>query len=181
MRLNTIDTAVASATIDKMSNRYWTLLVLAIIVIFTTACEAPSKVETETCNGQAIEGPWFRFLLPDGMTVDGVSNGQVKSSSVWLDSQVAGEPISFFLFSPRHGGKPYQIFLDSTDVRKLVEFDTENGETEMYIITYKDGTIGRFEGNAQRITGLRVGSSPLGQEELEKYNCFLSSIEQYAE
>lgn len=158
---------------------------LAMLALFIAACAGagPGVAETnsDNCNGQTIKGPWFQFLLPDGMTVEGAVNGEVKTSSVWLKAEVANAPIAFFLFSPLHGGKAYPIFQGSTNVHKLVQFDTENGETLKYIITYTDGTVGLFEGNSQKVTGLRVGDTPLGQAELANYSCFLDSIEQFAE
>ncbi|OED38847.1 hypothetical protein AB833_18090 [Chromatiales bacterium (ex Bugula neritina AB1)] len=164
-----------------MTSRFPTQLSLAVLTIFILACATTGKTETGPCTGQTIEGPWFRFLLPKGMTVDNLSNGRVTTPSVWLKTGEAGASTAFYLFSPRHGGKAYPIFLDANEVRKLVEFDTENGETVKYIITYENGTVGLYEGNSQRVTGLRVGDTPLGQAEHEKYNCFLNSIEQFSE
>jgi len=156
----------------------------ALVAALVAACAAAGNLDnlnTEECIGQTIEGPWFRFLLPDGMIVDNVENGRINESSVWIRSNLTAATNAFFLFAPRHGGIAYPIFLDADNVRKLVEFDTENGETLKYVITYEDGSIGLYEGDSQRITGLRVGDSPLGQQEFERYKCFLDSIEQYAE
>ena len=136
---------------------------LSVLAFLVSGCAFADKPDADECIGQIIEGPWFSFLLPEGMSVDTVVNGEITESSVWLKSQVKGSMNAFFLFAPRHGGKAYPIFLGASETRKLVEFDTENGETVKYIISYDDGSIGLYEGNSQRITGFRVGVIPLGQ------------------
>lgn len=162
-----------------MISRISTQACMAILLLSVATCASPVKTETRTCEGTIVEGPWYKFLLPQGMNVDGVKDGRVESSSVWLNAEINNTPISFFLFAPQHGGNPYPIYLDSLSVHKLVDFDTDNGKTMKYIVTYEDGSVGMFEGNAQKVTGMRVAGQPLGREQLNSYHCFLDSIEQF--
>jgi hypothetical protein len=159
-----------------MTSKIFGRFLCAAILLAASSAVAAAVV----CEGEVVEGPWYSFTLPDGMELASGATDKVESDSIWINSRSGGAKFSFFLFAPRHGGKPYQAYLGSEKVTNFIEFDTENGTQQMFSVSYSDGSTGLFEGNAQKITGLRVYDDPLNEENFKKFHCFIGSIEQYA-
>lgn len=153
------------------------LLTATLLHLCTSATAGTSPV----CAGTTVQGPWYSFVLPEGMRLNADADGAKIGDSIWVESGEGRDQIRFFLFAPRHGGTPYQSFVGSTQVTNLIHFQNENGVQQKYAVAYEDGSTGLFEGNSQRITGVRVYDKPLGAEGYKHFQCFIGSIENYAQ
>ena len=87
----------------------------------------------------------------------------------------------FFLFSPQHGGKPYAAYLGAEQVTRFVEVPYDSGIRQVFTVDYEDGSTGFFEGDSQRIYGLRVYEAPLDDVGHQQYDCFIRSVESFTD
>ena len=67
----------------------------------------------------------------------------------------------FFLDAPQHGGIPCRAGLGVKKITRFVEFPEECGVRQMFVVQHEDGSTWLFEGNSQRMTGLRGHGGPL--------------------
>lgn len=151
----------------------------AIATVILLICFASTAMAQ--CAGTRINGPWFSFLLPEGMQLEASVSGEITRDSVWIERGDGTGRVMFFVFAPQHGGKPYRAYLGSEAITPLIEAPNDLGTTHTFIVHYSDGSTGLFQGTSQRITGLRTYGQPLGAEGLQDYECFLESIEGYAD
>ena len=64
-----------------------------------------------------------------------------------------------FLDAPQHGGIPCRAGLGVKKITRFVEFPEECGVRQMFVVQHEDGSTWLFEGNSQRMTGLRAMAS----------------------
>lgn len=160
--------------------RFWPAFRIGL-ALFVAIWAAPAGAQDAVCKGTQIDGPWYRFLLPEGMQLEGGPDRKVTQNSVWISSGIGPEKTMFFLFAPQHGGKPYRAYLGAKQVTNYIDIPTENGPQQTFGIEYEDGSHGLFEGNAQKFTGLRIYQAPLDALGFQNYQCFLQSIESYSD
>lgn len=127
------------------------------------------------CVGKKIEGPWFSFKLPEGMTL----SGEIAGDSAWIERGEGSARIMFFVYAPQHGGTPYRAYLDAEEVTHFIRSPNDLGEDQTFVVSYRDGSTGLFEGTSQLVTGIRVFDEPLSGEGQSDYECFLESIRGY--
>ena len=138
------------------------------------------------CEGTELSGAWFSALAPSGMMVSAarVAPGDGGALSVWLRSDDGST--EFYLFSPQWGGTPYEIFLGVTDKQEMVAVESPARRSVQLELIYED-TIGRYSMTqssdpvSHLTVGYRTQTGALTAEYLKKYDCFVSSIQQYAD
>ncbi len=139
-----------------------------------------------TCDGTEVKGAWFTALAPSGMatTASRVSPGDGGALSVWLRSDDGST--EFYVFSPQWGGTPYEIFLGARSKREVVAVESQTLRSVQLELVYADA-IGRYSMTqssdpvSHLTVGYRTQTGTLTKEYLQKYNCFVNSINQYAD
>lgn len=129
--------------------------------------------------GQPFEGAWFSVQIPDGMTAHPVST----SNAVWVRSDDG--QTEFYLYAPKWGGLPYDIFLGATKRTELERTETTNTDYTVLELHY-DALIGRFEITQSKdpvshlTIGYRTETGRLSQDFVKKFDCFKKSINQFS-